>query len=758
MEFLWGIIRIAVFILIILALTLTALRFSKEKKNYLTHYLYFIRYPILFGLFIFIFPLWGISSNTENLFVLSQLNIGIVSLCAYLLALSIVFTGRLIWCSIPIRYGDQLPRAVENPEMPGELINAKVAFYTVGLILPLIYQLISYADMNNRLLAIPSAGIGVGVAYVMRSLSVKIADRFKKWMVNRKDNANHKKSGKTKFPEMIKKNVDALQKEELPYDKFNYLPLLPFYAYKVPKKYTHLREKYYRLHWGAFWFASLTIFFYLSLGLFTGPGWIINESFPALAYVILFMMLLVWIVGILSFQFDATRVPIIIILFILLYIWQVVWPSDYLFPVQYQGSAKTEANDAEKTSSRTVLDARADRQNVLIAITASGGGIRASLWTAVVLKGLEDYFKDFGFGEHVAFISSVSGGSVGSMLYVDQFTSDGPPSSDILDSIVVSGAGTSSLAAVTWGFVYPDLARLVLGESLGSFDRGRAQEKSWERHMTKPGQTLIGNWSAGVENTWRPLQIFNVTLEETGEQLLLSPVSLVMDPSSVFAQQDMFEFLPGKDISVATAARLSATFPYVSPRAKPDAGSAVLDSSAYHTLDGGYYDNSGIVSAMGVLKGWLETRSGGQIDSTRRPKIVLIEIRASDYLSDSAYKEPAEDTFVNSLASPLTALQSVRSTSQRKRNAFRIEMAEKNWREAYNVDFQHFAFQLDGSLPLSWHLTENERIRISYHWPENPLEAEEDSLAIQDYKNKELVERIRKKNKKQLNSLEKYLR
>jgi hypothetical protein len=62
-----------------------------------------------------------------------------------------------------------------------------------------------------------------------------------------------------------------------------------------------------------------------------------------------------------------------------------------------------------------------------------------------------------------------------------------------------------------------------------------------------------------------------------------------------------------KDISVLTATRLSAAFPYVAPAARAD-----VDGPGVHIVDGGYYDNYGTSSLVEWLDYKLSDGSGIQ--------------------------------------------------------------------------------------------------------------------------------------------------
>ena len=53
-------------------------------------------------------------------------------------------------------------------------------------------------------------------------------------------------------------------------------------------------------------------------------------------------------------------------------------------------------------------------------VTAAGGGIQAAAWTAQVLTGLDEiYGKEF--SDSIGVVSSVSGGSVGAMFFLDRW-------------------------------------------------------------------------------------------------------------------------------------------------------------------------------------------------------------------------------------------------------------------------------------------------------------------------------------------------
>ena len=152
-----------------------------------------------------------------------------------------------------------------------------------------------------------------------------------------------------------------------------------------------------------------------------------------------------------------------------------------------------------------------------------------------------------------------------------------------------------------------------------------------------------------------PAFTFNSTVVETGDRFLLSNYSVfageagtstVLPAASflgVYGRQAILPLpkpvndVPGRgdfaDLSLLTAARLSASFTYVSPAARlPFEKAQGKKQNAYHFVDGGYYDNDGTNSAIEFL----DAAAASKAFSTKHPlRVLLIEIRNTDDINTS---------------------------------------------------------------------------------------------------------------------------
>src|SRR5262249_11273082 len=123
-----------------------------------------------------------------------------------------------------------------------------------------------------------------------------------------------------------------------------------------------------------------------------------------------------------------------------------------------------------------------------------------------------------------------------------------------------------------------------------------------------------------------------------------------------------------------------------------------------HVADGGYYDNSGVVSALEWLKQAADTNA-------------LIGYNVLFILIDADPGVPAEGkswSWQRQITAPIETLANVRTSSQQFRAQSELALAQK-W-PGLHFDVAPFPYRSNSENPLSWHLNKNQIAEVSNAW------------------------------------------
>ncbi|MBV9286884.1 MAG: hypothetical protein JO288_03510, partial [Hyphomicrobiales bacterium] len=209
--------------------------------------------------------------------------------------------------------------------------------------------------------------------------------------------------------------------------------------------------------------------------------------------------------------------------------------------------------------------AQAKRTMVLVA--SQGGASRAGYWTAAALARLKEAAaaKGADFDSHLFAISSVSGGSVGSVGYAAIRLATPDPRD--LTLRLLRFAGDNGLGPAVTGMFYPDLLQRFLPVAFLP-DRAETLERSWEAAWASSGapnaeamrETFLRLAPKSGE-PWRPILIVQGASENGGRRVLTSGIQFTCD------QIDADDFLAseGHDVAASTAILNGARFPWISP-------------------------------------------------------------------------------------------------------------------------------------------------------------------------------------------------
>jgi len=447
---------------------------------------------------------------------------------------------------------------------------------------------------------------------------------------------------------------------------------------------------------------------------------------PAILYLLFILwfftaslgLLTLWNNGLLFNNQKPKRIPTIMLLlgiFIFCIFSYAAFRADHTF-VSLNTNNSKKSNSMEEF--RTAVNKRIEKtkyKDTLVVIATAGGGIQASGWTAQVLSGLQSSIGE-DFTKAIGLISSTSGGSIGTMFYLDQFDEDkGILSQDGLKNVVKS-ATNNWLPAVGWGLAYPDLVR-VLGLPFLNFggnavDRGSSLEQLWIndlKHKNKEAMTL-SSLHTKIMNGTIPIPIFNSTIVENGHRLLISPLSFPVNNINNNISEDFKSKYPDCDFHIATLARLSASFPYVTPSPRIEGKACNKEKKNIdndHIIDGGFFDNYGTYTAVEFLDKFLNQ------NICKIKKVIIIQIES--FPEDNEDNKNNGSFFTDTLG-PLFALLNVRDATQKVRNQEEIQLLKQRW-EGKVCDYKIIFPSIDKyKPPLSWQLSKDEQDKLKEAW------------------------------------------
>lgn len=652
-------------------------------------YVFFLRVPIVTGLLLLSLPAiakFFLPAMLKNLFVLRGIwQLAFTILGAIAAGIAVIFVAYTILHNAPARF--DLPELLEIPESWLYVLAIALALPTWIATTDLSQEELNHQRWTGLLIGLVSSGCFL-IAF----------DKIRIWLASN--------------------------------DFFNQLYLA--FVFLLAKHSTNgyvnpITGELTAAHLNAFAFFLVLLLVYLFIFIAFKPRPISSQrEAPALLYVMLLISAGTLFLGSFTFYFDYFRVSVLSFWLLISAAMYWLFKVDHFFELK-EDILKNKSEDPQLKDFKTVIHQRLKHQShekTLVVVCASGGGIQAAGWITEVLTGLQhEELLGTSFTKAISLISAVSGGAVGTMYYLDRFGSKGYPENTELENIFNS-ATRDSLDATGWGLAYPDLWRIIALPILPSLlspkisDRGIAVETDWQGEMKNPNQEkTLATWRSQILQGEIPIPIFNATLVEDGNRFLVTPMTF--SESSEKKYLDFNRLYGDHDLDIVTAARLSSTFPYVSPICCND---LALDPK-YHLADGGYVDGSGFVTTVEWLNEWLDLKKGLNIK-----RVLLLQINAFPQSELNQEIREHQGWFMATIA-PLLTLFQVRDPIMATRNLTEVEMLQKQYPKE-QVDIRHYSiffpsqseapeFYSQGGQyqpPFSWKLTKKEKEAIKDGW------------------------------------------
>ena len=701
-------------------------------------YFFLLRAPIVMGLLLFFLPVIAkflLPSMLKNLFVLRGIwQIGFTVLGATIAAMAVTFSLFTILDNAPARF-----------DLPSLLPISSLSYYILAIALALPTT-ITVIDLSHEELK-DKKWQGIEVRWWGLLVGILFSGLF---LFAFKEIRNFLKTQEFSGQLLVK--------------------VISFLAKHSTAGYIEPTGNLANTHINAFaFFLTLLIGYSLIFIIYQPRSVRTKGEAAALVYLVLLVAIATLFLGSLTFYFDYFRVSILLFWLLITVLMYWLFKVEHFFELK-EDDLKNKNTNQELQDFKAVINKRLaklklyletngektlteEQKRTLVVVCASGGGIQAAGWTAKVLTSLqEDHLLGKSFSKAIGLISSVSGGSVGSMYYLDHFDDLGYPPDELSDKIFNS-ATANSLDAVGWGLAYPDLWRIIALPILPSIltpqisDRGIALQTNWQAEMAEPNKPkTLANWRTQILDGNLPIPVFNATLVEDGFRLLITPMTFV-DPkenkeNNEKKYYDFNSLYPDYDTDLVTAARLSASFPYISPLARSNQD---IEPN-YHVGDGGYFDNSGFVTAVEWLNKWLVPLN--------IKRVLILQINPFPKSEATTQTRENKGLFMATLG-PLLTLFKVRSPILQARNLTEVELLKQRWRDEEEVleticaeqqiKIEYFPIffpsqeefppeeadkfyneQGEYQPPLSWKLTQKEKDAIEAGWDaikeEEPIE------------------------------------
>jgi hypothetical protein len=339
---------------------------------------------------------------------------------------------------------------------------------------------------------------------------------------------------------------------------------------------------------------------------------------------------------------------------------------------------------------------------------AQGGGIYAAYHAATTFTKLTEFFPSF--PQHIFAISGVSGGSLGSSAFSSLVKVNGNSGKPLSESASQLFSRDLLSPLLTMG-LFPDLIQRFIFFPIYDWDRATglevAFEKAWDK-LSLPDQdnplqqSFYQHWQPqGIA----PALVLNTTVVETGNRLVISPFKIQLPNKENIAIDE-----PELDLKLSTAAGISARFPYFTPVGWYRRSS---DNSKLRLVDGGYFDNSGIPTALDIGRSLQRMKGYGTTF-----EIVYLSLIDGQF---NGSKTQLKSEGLNEVLSPVRALFSARESRSRSAVELSTFTVNDGIDDPLKYKFRTLFLKKSGDgikLPLGWLISDRSREFIDRQTPD----------------------------------------
>ncbi len=355
----------------------------------------------------------------------------------------------------------------------------------------------------------------------------------------------------------------------------------------------------------------------------------------------------------------------------------------------------------------------------MVLICTSGGGLKMALWTYFSL-GYIDSLTNGSLLKHTQLITGASGGMLGAAylreLYLEHLNGK---INSYYSNARIDRLSKDLLNPILYSFSMSDWFFRLQRFSYNGYSYYKDRAYMFEKYVNiNLGSVLDKPLSAYYEPEKTglvPMMIFNPTIMNTGSRLIISPLNVSYLVKSGYSDslrnlEFRYHYRPfGADsLRFLSAIRMSASFPYVSPRV------ALPGNPTLTVFDAGINDDFGYLTVYNFVvffQDWIRKNTDG---------VIIISLDENNDYKEYYYNKPS---IVSDVLKPASSLVSNLSTIQKSNYLQLLYSLNKVVPGKFYFIKLNFGSP-DKKISLSWHLTkrENQIILKSIHSDDNKME------------------------------------
>lgn len=355
----------------------------------------------------------------------------------------------------------------------------------------------------------------------------------------------------------------------------------------------------------------------------------------------------------------------------------------------------------------------------MVFINASGGGLKAALWSYYSLAYTDSCLNGELFN-HTILMTGASGGMLGAAYFRAKKFEDKSNYSELLSKHVIDSFSQDMLNPTAFTMVVNDFffrfQKVSFNQNKYYKDRSFALEKSMNKNTGSILDHSLNYYQLSEYESDIPMLILTPSIINNGGKLLISPQNIAyIIPTTL--ENEYIDFLQkykhyhSDSLRFLSALRMNAAFPYLTPFA------LLPGKDRIKVTDAGLHDNYGLSTTLLFLSAfekWISENTSG---------VIIINISETK----RQFKFEGQ-SLLNDFFKPFESLFSNIFNIQKNNHYFMLKLFKQNFPGKMDI--------------LNFNLTENvERISLSWHLTKKEKKLIFESINIE--KNKQNIEHLK---------------